>query len=105
MKLYNNFSVWIAALIGLWFLGLVPFSPLFLILLNLVWVTFFIARVASRGLGDVYKRQTFQSRSHSLRSTTSFCCSKGRTCTTNTAKSTATNLGPSKNLYGRLDVR
>lgn len=44
MKLYNNFSIWIAALIGLWLLGLVPFSPLFLILLNLIWVTFFIVR-------------------------------------------------------------
>lgn len=44
MKLYNNFSVWVAALVGLWLLGLVPFSPLFLILINLVWVSFFVMR-------------------------------------------------------------
>ena len=44
MKLYNNFSIWSAALVGLWLIGQVPFSPLFLILLNLIWVTFFIAR-------------------------------------------------------------
>jgi len=44
MKLYNNFSVWIAVLVGLWFIGLVPFSPLLLILTNLIWVTFFVMR-------------------------------------------------------------
>jgi len=44
MELLNNFSVWVVALVGLWLLGLVPFSPLFLILTNLIWVTFFVAR-------------------------------------------------------------
>ena len=44
MKMYNNFSVWVAALVGLWFVDLVPFSPLFLVLTNLIWVSFFVLR-------------------------------------------------------------
>lgn len=44
MELLNNFSVWVAALVGFWLLGIVPFSPLFLIMTNLIWVTFFVAR-------------------------------------------------------------
>lgn len=44
MKLWNNFSVWVAALVIFWFMNLVPFSPLFLVLTNLAWVTFFVAR-------------------------------------------------------------
>ena len=44
MKLYNNFAIWVAALVTAWFFGLVPFSPLFLVVTNVIWSTFFIAR-------------------------------------------------------------
>lgn len=44
MKLYNNFSLWVFGLICAWWVKLVPFSPLFLILTNLIWVGFHVSR-------------------------------------------------------------
>ena len=44
MKLYNNFSLWVAAVVTLWWFGVLKFSPLFLVLTNLLWVTAFASR-------------------------------------------------------------
>ena len=45
MKLYNNFAMWVGVVVTAWLFGLVKFSPLFLVLTNLIWVTAFASRL------------------------------------------------------------